>query len=79
MARNHSTTTNLRGTDIEVFHPVCRSRVLILLLEIRRGSSGLNQYLYVEGICPRCDTYVYLSLSQVSCELLNTELNGAAS
>ena len=54
--------------DLEVFHPVCRNRVLILDLELRRarkGSDGCT--LFVRAICKTCDKYVYLRLGADGC------------
>lgn len=53
--------------DIEVFHPVCRSRIVILTIRLCRVGSGNGELqLYVTGICKRCDRYVYLSLKHSS-------------
>ena len=47
--------------DIEIYHPACRSKVLIVSLSVARKQDGATQ-LYCEGICPTCNTYVYLAL-----------------
>lgn len=47
--------------EIEVFHPDCRTRVLITELAVRRRKDGVS-FLYVEGVCPRCDRYVRMQM-----------------
>lgn len=48
--------------DIELYHPVCRTRVLIVDLSITR-SGDKNVKLQAEGICPTCNKYVYLGFT----------------
>ena len=44
--------------ELEVYHPRCRTRVLLLEIEVRRSTE--RPYLAVEGICQRCGCYVHL-------------------
>jgi hypothetical protein len=53
--------TPITAGDIEVFHPECRTRILIIELAVRRRKDGVS-FLYVEGICKRCDRYVRLQM-----------------
>ena len=46
--------------DLDVYHPICRTRILITRMETRRGRENRQPTLYVEGICQTCDCYVYL-------------------
>jgi hypothetical protein len=45
--------------ELEVFHPACRTRILIT--DLFRGQETLT----FEGICATCDTYVRLELTMV--------------
>ena len=55
--------------DLEVFHPVCRSKVLILDVEMRRGRKHGTSIctMFVRAICKTCDKYVYLRLGADGC------------
>lgn len=52
----------LDAGDIEIYHPRCRTKIVITTLELRRTAK--NPYLYVEGICEKCDRYVRLELHE---------------
>lgn len=53
----------LDAGDIEVYHPSCRTKIIITTLELRRTKDN-DQFLFVEGICEKCDRYVRLALRE---------------
>lgn len=52
----------LDAGDIELYHPRCRTKIVITTLELRRNVN--KPYLFAEGICEKCDRYVRLELHE---------------
>lgn len=82
MGRVAPKLTQLDEGDIEIYHPECRALILITHLETRRitaSTRGDQAQLYVEGICPKCNRYVYLALRNSNCKLIPAGAGAEAS
>ena len=53
--------TVIDAGDLDVFHPLCRTKILITEFEIQYGRIPS---LHIEGICPTCDCYVHLKMKR---------------
>lgn len=62
MGRHHRRMQWLDEGDIELYHPDCRTRVLIIDLTLTR-TGDKNVKLQAECICPTCKKYVYLAFT----------------